>query len=169
MNSQIAALETILAGYGVGEGETATVKTDIEAINRSLETLNGTGEGSVAKAVKDAKDAIDAYTVNGYAISTSPVLAASDLAVTEIKNGDTVMVSGSTVQGAFEQVVATIVANEKTHAGAYNDLNERLVDLEKDAVMSVEFIAADGVVVEEDANNKVTVDFSEMVFNCGTY
>lgn len=171
MNSQIAALEAILAGYGVEEGKTATVKTDVEAINRALDTLNGDENtaGSVAKAVKDAKDAIDAYTVNGYEISTSPVLAASDLAVTEIKDGETVMVSADTVQGAFEQVVATIVENEKTHAGAYNDLNDRLLDLEADAVMSVEFVGADGVTVAEDADNKVTVDFSEMVFNCGTY
>lgn len=61
----------------------ADVKLDaqVKANANAIATLNGdaTTTGSVANAVADTKATIDAYTVNGKAISGSPVLDGSDV------------------------------------------------------------------------------------------
>lgn len=59
--------------------DTGTVGAKIKANTDAIAVLNGTGEGSVSKAVADTKATIDAYTVNGKAISTSPVLDATNI------------------------------------------------------------------------------------------
>lgn len=59
--------------------EAGTVGAKIKANADAIAVLNGTEAGSVSKAVADAKATIDAYTVNGKAISTSPVLKATDI------------------------------------------------------------------------------------------
>lgn len=77
-----------LANVVTSLGETGTVGAKIKANADAIATLNGNAEtaGSVAKALADAKaytDAekakIDAYTVNEKAISSNPVLNATDI------------------------------------------------------------------------------------------
>lgn len=57
------------------------------ALDARLDVIEGEGEGSIKNAVASAKNAIDAYTINGKAISESPVLGAADINVAE---GETV-------------------------------------------------------------------------------
>lgn len=48
----------------------------------AVAALAGSGSGSIADQINAVKDTIDAYTVNGKAISTNPVLNGADVALT---------------------------------------------------------------------------------------
>lgn len=74
--------------------------TGAAAMQNDIATLKGdaTTTGSVAKAVKDAKDTIDAYTVNGKAISTNPSLDAADI----VMDDSVAVASQVTVKSAIE-------------------------------------------------------------------
>ena len=67
------------------DAEAAIARAAEEANANAIAVLNGTEAGSVAKAVADAKSAIDAYTINGKTLSSNPVLGASDINVAEGK------------------------------------------------------------------------------------
>ena len=58
--------------------------TGAAAMQTAISTLNGddTVNGSVAKQVKDSYTAMESHTVNGKALSTNPVLDASDITYT---------------------------------------------------------------------------------------
>lgn len=71
-DTRVKAVEDSLA-------EAGSVGAKIKANADAIAVLNGTEEGSVKKAVADAKATIDAYTVNEKAISTNPVLDATDI------------------------------------------------------------------------------------------
>ena len=166
-----AATDAILAGYGAGEGQIATVKEDIEAVKAiaaaamefkgvkatfaelptegvengdiyyvtaddteyvyiaDKEVVEGDSKwealGGYVKAdvytktetdkaidddVKAAKDVIDAYTVNGKAISTSPVLTGDDIKVGTFDTEDAV----------------TTINGETTLSGAIKALDEAI-------------------------------------------
>ena len=123
-----------IAGDG---GTLANALADAKAytdqqVSAATETLKSYADQAEVDAITSAKTytnsvktAVDAYTVNGKAISTSPVLAAADLAIADVKDEDEVVLSGS-VQDAFGQVVNVILENEKVNAAALNDLNTRL-------------------------------------------
>lgn len=77
-------------------GKIAAEKARAEAAEKvnadAIATLNGSDstEGSVAKAVADAKKTIDDYTVNGYKISTSPNIKGADITLgtyTQVEGG----------------------------------------------------------------------------------
>lgn len=63
-------------------GEDTTGAAQIQSYVNTLRA-DDTTPGSVAYAVKNAKDTIDDYTVNGYKISTNPVLDSGDIAYAE--------------------------------------------------------------------------------------
>lgn len=88
---EVDALEGIVAGVKATAEAAATKVALQEEIDRAkgaeqnlqaaINVINGTEAGSISKAVADAKSTIDAYTVNGKAISTNPVLGAADIKV----------------------------------------------------------------------------------------
>lgn len=92
---EVDALEGVVAGVKATAEAAATKVALKEEIDRAkgaeqnlqaaINVINGTEAGSISKAVKDAKDIIDAYTVNGKAISTNPVLGAADIKVSTDK------------------------------------------------------------------------------------
>lgn len=66
------------------EAADAQLKSDLEAYADQAEAdAIAAAKTETENQVKAAKDAIDAYTVNGYAISENPVLAASDIAIAD--------------------------------------------------------------------------------------
>lgn len=71
-DTRVKAIEDSLA-------ETGTVGAKVKSNTDAITILNGTGEGSVSKAVSDVKATVDGYTVNGKAISTSPTLDATNI------------------------------------------------------------------------------------------
>jgi hypothetical protein len=112
--------ETRSQAYADQAEADAKAYTD-QKVSAATETLKTYADDAVASAMTE----IDAYTVNGKAISSNPVLAAADVAIAEVKDEENVVLSGS-VQDAFGQVVEVILENEKVHAAALNDLNTRL-------------------------------------------
>ena len=75
----------------------------ISDINGKLAGIEGTVADAISGAVSEAKGTIDAYTVNGKAISTSPVLVAADI--------DDVY-SKTEVDEAIESAVEAIMGGE---------------------------------------------------------
>jgi len=102
-------------------------------------------QDAINAAVKAAKDAIDAYTVNGYAISSNPVLVASDIEYSE----------GVTVDAKIDAVAeaaAQAVADEKARAEeAEGNLQEAIEAAQ----------AAATTVINEKSEGHVTVSVEE--------
>ena len=64
-------------------------------------------DAAIDADVKAAKDAIDAYTVNGKAISTSPVLTGADIAVDGTEGAATVAAKLGALQDAIDEITGT--------------------------------------------------------------
>lgn len=75
----------------------------ISDINGKLAGIEGTVADAISGAVSEAKGTIDAYTVNGKAISTSPVLAAADIED---------VYSKTEVDGAIESAIEAVIGGE---------------------------------------------------------
>lgn len=91
----------------------------ISEINGKLAGIEGTVADAISGAVSAAKGTIDAYTVNGKAISTSPVLVAADI--------DDVY-SKDEVDGAIESAIEAVIGGEGDLT--LDGLNGRLVTVE---------------------------------------
>lgn len=99
--SEYAKTEAIASTYAT-KSEVSTLSGKVTANTTAISTLNGSGEGSVSKAVSDAiaseveradgaydskgsaaavKTAVDAYTVNGVAISSNPTLSGNNVSL----------------------------------------------------------------------------------------
>ena len=124
LNDRVGALEGSMGEGSVADQITAAVDAlangAVADNTAAIEVLNGDGEGSVAKAVADAKGIIDAYTVNGKAISTNPVLGAADIQYAE----------SVTVADAITALEAEVSENEEVSAQALTRLNDRVNVLE---------------------------------------
>ena len=108
-----------------------------DAINAAKGAAIAAAKTETENQVKAAKDAIDAYTVNGKAISSNPVLGAADINYAE----------GVTVTAKIDEV-AKAVADEKARA------EEAEGDLQ-DAINAAQ--AAASTVINEKAEGHVTV------------
>lgn len=108
-----------------------------DAINAAKEAAIAAAKTETENQVKAAKDAIDAYTVNGKAISSNPVLGAADINYAE----------GVTVTAKIDEV-AKAVADEKARA------EEAEGDLQ-DAIEAAQ--AAASTVINPKAEGHVTV------------
>lgn len=92
----------------------ADIKLDaqVKANADAIAALNGdaTTNGSVAKTVADAKATIDAYTVNGKAISGNPVLNGSDITLSGYQEVETASAptSADTVNAAIAKLYKAI-------------------------------------------------------------
>lgn len=106
------------------EGADSALDGRMTAAEGSITTITGSGEGSISKAVSDAKSTIDAYTVNGYAVSTSPVLNGQDVAITGYTADANSSLSGisasSTVTAAIDKIdeVLAVVNGSDATAGS---------------------------------------------------
>ena len=124
LNDRVGALEGSMGEGSVADQITAAVDAlangAVADNTAAIEVLNGDGEGSVAKAIDDAKGIIDAYTVNGKAISTNPVLGAADIQYAE----------SVTVADAITALEAEVSENEEVSAQALTRLNDRVNVLE---------------------------------------
>lgn len=115
MNKDIANLKTALAGYIVtGEDGTVTV-TDVKGVIDALakrlddeDTELNKAITALTQTVATNKATIDAYTVNGKAISGNPVLVSTDINMTAVVGNTTA--TTQTIQTAIEQVEADITA-----------------------------------------------------------
>lgn len=95
----------------------ADEKTRAEAAEALLQTaidiLNGKGEGSVDAKIAAAKAVIDAYTLNGKAISSNPILGGADIALTNytgVTGGN--IVASDTVNAAIQKMETRLVWKE---------------------------------------------------------
>lgn len=84
--------------------ENGSVGSKVKANTDAIAVLTGTEEGSVKKAVADAKTAIEAYTVQGKAISTNPTFNA-----TEIKVGSHTTTDGQVTTITGESSIAEAI------------------------------------------------------------
>lgn len=99
--SEYAKTSSVASTYAT-KSEVTTLNGKVTANTTAISTLNGSGEGSVSKAVSDAiaseveraddaydskgsaaavKTAVDAYTVNGVAISSNPTLSGNNVSL----------------------------------------------------------------------------------------
>lgn len=99
--SEYAKTSSVASTYAT-KSEVSTLSGKVTANTTAISTLNGSGEGSVSKAVSDAiaseveradgaydskgsaaavKTAVDAYTVNGVAISSNPTLSGNNVSL----------------------------------------------------------------------------------------
>ena len=115
------------------------------AIDNAKDAAIAAAKTETENQVKAAKDEIDAYTVNGYAISENPVLVASDIEYSE----------GVTVDAKIDAVAeaaAQAVADEKARAEeAEGNLQESIEAAQ----------AAATTVIEEKSEGHVTVSVEE--------
>ena len=122
---KIDGIGTAISNAVAAEAEIARAAEKANA--DAIKVLNGNEAGSVAKAVADAKAAIDAYTVNGQAISGNPVLDAADIkrdgkeqtveaaiAALETAIGAEGSVAGQ-IKAAVEALDAEITSNDGSH------------------------------------------------------
>lgn len=157
--------EAIAAAQKAGEDAAAAVAGDLEAHEEEFAEFKEANTQAIAdaqtaaeKVATDAKAEIDAYTVNGYAISANPVLVASDLAVTpndklEATNVQTALEElQSEIAAAVAGGINTIVAGDAISVDA-TDSNNPTVAVKVDA---------SSIVVVED---KLAVE----LIDCGTY
>lgn len=119
------------AGYVAGENvydEYMLINGAFEKIgNTKVDLTNYYTKGEVDKAIDDdvkaAKDAIDAYTVNGKQISTDPVLSGSDIALTGYTavEGGVGIAAEDTINAAFKKIdenFKTLSGNSTESLGA---------------------------------------------------
>lgn len=109
ISEQINTAITTLKGEGFGAGTLAALEDALEAeVQRATRA-----EETNAQAVTTAKNTIDAYTVNGKAISTNPVVDGSDVALTGYTavSGGTVAAT-DTVNGAINKLENLLVWHE---------------------------------------------------------
>lgn len=117
--------------------------TGAAAMQSDIATLKGdaTTTGSVAKAVKDAKDTIDAYTVNGKAINTNPSLDAADVVMDDsvaVANQVTVKSAIEALQtavgtgGSVDTKIANAIANLDADVTSTNGTNVQVEVVEVD-------------------------------------
>ena len=132
---KVDGIDTAISNAVTAEAEIARAAE--KANSDAIKVLNGTATeaGSVAKAVADAKAAIDAYTVNGQTISGNPVLDSADIK----RNGK-------------EQTVEAAIAALETAVGAEGSVANQI----KTAVE-----ALDAEVTSTDGS-KVTVKVTEV-------
>lgn len=92
------------------EAADAQLKSDLEAYADQAEAdAIAAAKTETENQVKAAKDAIDAYTVNGIAISENPVLAASDIAIAD----ENEHFAAATVEAALEELYSQAGAGSK--------------------------------------------------------
>lgn len=120
-------------------------------------------QDAINAAVKAAKDEIDAYTVNGYAISSNPVLVASDI---EYSEGVAVDAKIDAVAEAAAQAVADEKARAEEEEGklsqAIADEKARAEEAEGDLQEAIEAAqAAATTVINEKSEGHVTVSVEE--------
>ena len=124
LNDRVGTLEGSMGEGSVADQITAAVDAlangAVADNAAAIEILNGDGDGSVAKTVADTKAVIDAYTVNGKAISSNPVLGAADIQYAE----------DVTVADAIAALEAEVSENEEVSAQALTRLNDRVNVLE---------------------------------------
>lgn len=134
-------MDVYTAGNGVNvDANVISVKkaTDSEAflvVDANGVAVKGVQE-AINAAVKAAKDAIDAYTVNGKAISSNPVLGGADINYAE----------GTTVNAKIDDV-----------AQAVKDETDRATKAEEDLLDLIEDINAEAGKVKVDEND--TADY----------
>lgn len=86
----------------------------------ALDALIGDGEGSVQDQINAVKEVIDAYTVNGQAISTNPVLDGADI----LLDGYTQAGGDTTAVAATDTVNQAIAKVENANTNTQNALEE---------------------------------------------
>ena len=95
LNDKIATLDADLNASGTAQHSGTFVMSGVTEVDGVLTSVDSV-EVEAAGAAAAAKAAIDAYTVNGNAISTNPVLGGSDVALTGYAKGsDATAVSAS--------------------------------------------------------------------------
>ena len=184
-----SALTSHIAAYDIKVGELeAADKTNADAISAltATHTADKTElEGKISDAEAAAneyadglKEAVDAYTVNGKAISTNPVLGASDIAVEDATakfSGETVEAVLAELDDKIKQVQSEALAIEEGVAiefGANEGktvINVKVSDTEGNQLQVTEnglFVASDvdyvveagnGIEVSEKAEEKQTI------------
>jgi hypothetical protein len=152
----------------------ADIKLDAQAKTNAhaIAILNGDAatNGSVAKAVADAKDLINAYTVNGKAISGSPVLDGSDVKLTgyqEVAQASA-PTSGDTVNAAIAKLYKAIsdatgdasssISAEITRAKSAEGSIDSVVGLTKDANSESRTYSNDGTYIGKGQTNTIKSD-----------
>lgn len=146
-----SALTSHIAAYDIKVGELeAADKTNADAISAltATHTADKTElEGKISDAEAAAneyadglKEAVDAYTVNGKAISTNPVLGASDIAVEDA----TAKFSGETVEAVLAELDDKIKQVQSEALGIEEGVAIEFGENEGKTVINVKVSEAEG-------------------------
>lgn len=156
----------------------ADIKLDaqVKANADAIAALNGdaTTNGSVAKTVADAKATIDAYTVNGKAISGNPVLNGSDITLSGYQEVETASAptSADTVNEAIAKLYKAIsdatggatssISDEITRAKSAETSIDTVVGLVKAADGESRTYSNTGTYIGTGQTNTITSDIKAL-------
>ena len=145
----------------LGTAVNLSAYSNTEAMNTAIGAAK---EAAIAAAgtaadekVADAKDIIDAYTVNGKAISTAPVLGAADILMTgytPVSVDDTVDIATTDdINDAFRAVISHLNTLDEVSGGAVGDLS----------ALSGRVTAVEGAVTTLNGNNTTAGSVAKQV------
>ena len=119
-------IDVYTAGNGIDvSGKTISVKRDASSESFLTVGADGVKLSGVQDAINTAKTTIDAYTVNGKAISTNPTLTGGDITLSgytrsELTNGKLQIATGDTVNVAFGKLEKAILDNEEVCSNSFD-------------------------------------------------
>lgn len=135
-------IDVYTAGNGIDvSGKTISVKRDESSESFLSVAEGGVKLSGVQEAINTAKGTIDAYTVNGKAISTNPTLTGADIKLSgytrsESANEELNIATGDTVNIAFGKLEKAILDNEEVCSKAF-DAVATAVGLEREGMTYV--------------------------------
>ena len=152
--AQASAAQSAAEGYADNLND--AMNTRVVAVEGAVATLNGTGEGSVAKALADAKDYTDdaIATVNGVAAGLESRVKANEDAIVII-NGE----GEGSIKKAAADAVATVVANADEDFDTLKEVADWIAsDTSGAAKMQIDIARLDGAVTVEGSVKKQIKD-----------
>lgn len=119
-------IDVYTAGNGIDvNGKTISVKRDASSEDFLTVGADGVKLSGVQDAINTAKSTIDAYTVNGKAINTKPVINGAEIRLdgytrSELTNEELNIAPTDTVNGGFGKLEKAILDNEEVCSKAFD-------------------------------------------------
>ena len=119
-------IDVYTAGNGIEvTGKSISVKRDASSESFLTVGADGVKLSGVQEAINTAKSTIDAYTVNGKAINTNPVINGAEIRLdgytrSELTNGQLAIATGDTVNVAFGKLEKAILDNEEVCSTSFD-------------------------------------------------
>ena len=140
--------------------------SELSALNTRVQTIEGTGEGSVKKALEDAKSYADGIVATEKTARENADTALSNRLGTGVTSGNT-----ATAQfAAINAKLGTGITSSSTATAQINGLDNRIQTIEGAYIKTVTVTnTATNNITASVASNALTLNFDSMVIDGGTY